>query len=159
MRHHHPYPMIGVGGVIFNSSNQSVVLIQRANPPSQGKWSVPGGLVEFGEDLASACKREIEEETGLTVKLNPQPIMMIERFIQESVEENYHYLIIDFVGFVESGNLKAASDANQAAWVKLEDLNRYPLTQGLKETIAKAHDSIQKNATIDLLTIGFNDEG
>ena len=57
-------PIVGVGAVILDDDR--ILLEQRKNEPSKGKWSVPGGLVELGESLEDAVVREVKEETGLT---------------------------------------------------------------------------------------------
>lgn len=40
-----------------------IVLIQRRDT---GQWGLPGGLVDWGEELLSTAQRELKEETGLT---------------------------------------------------------------------------------------------
>lgn len=42
-----------------------IVLIQRSD---SGKWGLPGGMVDWGEDIPTATTRELKEETGLSVK-------------------------------------------------------------------------------------------
>jgi 8-oxo-dGTP diphosphatase len=42
-----------------------IVLIQRSD---SGKWGLPGGMVDWGEDIPTATVRELKEETGLNVK-------------------------------------------------------------------------------------------
>jgi 8-oxo-dGTP diphosphatase len=44
-----------------------LLLIQRLAPPFVGQWAFAGGHVEFGETLEAAARRELFEETGLTV--------------------------------------------------------------------------------------------
>jgi 8-oxo-dGTP diphosphatase len=39
-----------------------IVMIQRSD---SGKWGLPGGMIDWGEDIPHAAKRELEEETGL----------------------------------------------------------------------------------------------
>ena len=55
-----------VGGLAYDDAGR-LLLVQRANEPGRGLWSVPGGRVEPGEDDAAALVREMWEETGLRV--------------------------------------------------------------------------------------------
>ena len=41
-----------------------IVLIQRSDT---GKWGLPGGMVDWGEDIPTAAYRELKEETGLNL--------------------------------------------------------------------------------------------
>ena len=52
--------------------NRKVLIIRRSNYSSLGKgeWDIPGGGVQFGEDLIDALHREVREETGLTVRVD-----------------------------------------------------------------------------------------
>ncbi|CAD7775390.1 NUDIX domain protein [Candidatus Methanoperedenaceae archaeon GB50] len=44
-----------------------MLLIKRKNPPGEGEWNIPGGLVKVGETLEQAIVREVEEETGIKI--------------------------------------------------------------------------------------------
>lgn len=45
-----------------------IVLVQRRD---NGRWSLPGGIVDWGEDIPTTVRRELEEETGLRlIKIN-----------------------------------------------------------------------------------------
>ena len=57
------HPLPGVGALIFRRG--SVLLVERGREPLKGYWSLPGGLVETGEKLEDAIRREVQEETGL----------------------------------------------------------------------------------------------
>jgi ADP-ribose pyrophosphatase YjhB (NUDIX family) len=46
-----------------------ILLTRRAIEPSLGKWTFPGGYVDWGETVDAAALRETWEETGLTVEL------------------------------------------------------------------------------------------
>jgi 8-oxo-dGTP diphosphatase len=46
-----------------------VLLVQRARPPFEGRWGLPGGFCEWKETTEACCARETREETGLRVKV------------------------------------------------------------------------------------------
>lgn len=64
-----PKLAVTADSVVFTSRNADTVvaLVERANPPFQGMWALPGGFVETDEDLSEAASRELAEETGLHV--------------------------------------------------------------------------------------------
>jgi 8-oxo-dGTP diphosphatase len=136
MKREYPrHPIVGVGGVVIHGSR--VLLIQRGRPPLQGEWSIPGGMVELGENLEEGVGREVWEETGLRV----EPLEIIEVF--DRIQKNgarvrYHYVIVDYLCRRRGGRLKAASDVLDARWVKREDLHEYRVTPKAASVIAEA---------------------
>ena len=68
MRREYPdAPIVGVGAVILKDGQ--ILVVQRGRPPAVGMWSIPGGVVELGERLEDAVRREIAEECDLTVEI------------------------------------------------------------------------------------------
>jgi ADP-ribose pyrophosphatase YjhB (NUDIX family) len=113
-------PIVGVGGVVVQ--NGLVVLVRRAKAPRMGEWSIPGGMLELGETLRDGVAREIEEETGLTVKSEEVLDVFDSIVIDADGKTQYHYVLIDFLCSVTGGELRAASDASEARWATLEEL-------------------------------------
>lgn len=125
-------PVAGVGAVIARpqpAGASQVLLIRRGQEPLKGEWSLPGGAVELGETLEEAIRREVLEETGLTV----EPLGIIEAFDRISRDRDghvqYHYVLIDFLCRATGGALQCATDAVEARWAAEDDLHGLtPLT-------------------------------
>jgi 8-oxo-dGTP diphosphatase len=135
-------PRAAVGAVVLDGDQ--VVLVRRGEPPSEGRWSIPGGLIHLGERLEDAIRREVKEECGLVVELLGL-CGVIDRVIQGEPSRpgdpppvRYHYVIIDYVARPTGGSLEAGSDAAEARWVAIEDLARYETTEALAAMIHRA---------------------
>jgi ADP-ribose pyrophosphatase YjhB (NUDIX family) len=106
---------VGVGVVVWRGDQ--VLLIRRARPPRAGQWGIPGGAQELGETLFEAARREILEETGLTIR--PTGIVTaidgIVRDGQGRVE--YHYTLVEVSAEWVAGEATAGSDVDAARWV------------------------------------------
>ena len=86
------------------------VFIKRKNEPYRGRWAIPGGLVEYGETVEQAAIREAKEETGLEVKL----IRLVGVYSDPTRDPRGHYISIVYLAEAVSGELKAATDAEEA---------------------------------------------
>jgi len=135
-RHYPARPLLGVGAVVFRGDE--VLLIQRGKPPLEGWWTLPGGLVEAGERLESAVVREVFEETGLRVR--PTAVAAVFERIMPDLEgrTEYHYVIIDYLCELVSGNLEAASDVAAAEWVPLHSFTQRQIAPGTPGVINRA---------------------
>jgi 8-oxo-dGTP diphosphatase len=123
-------PVVGIGAVIIKEDK--IVLIKRGNEPSKGKWSIPGGHVELGENLKEAVIRETKEETCLDVD-NPILIDVVENVDwDEQRKIKYHYVIVDYLVHVKGGNIEAASDAAELRWVPFGEVEAYNLTASFR---------------------------
>jgi len=130
-------PLVGVGGVVIN--RQRVLLVRRGSEPLKGQWSIPGGLLEVGEELAEGVRRELKEETGLDV----EPLEIVaafDRITREGKRVKYHFVIIDYVCRLKGGRLRPASDVLEARWVRPDDLPKYQLTIMATKVIHRAFD-------------------
>lgn len=134
-RRYPKHPLVGVGALIYERDR--VLMAERGGEPLKGWWSIPGGLVESGESLDEAVRREVREETGLQVK--PLGVLKIfERIIRDAQgAAEYHYVLIDYVCRITGGTLLAGDDVSRAEWVRRRDLNNLRITEGTLAVIEK----------------------
>ncbi len=135
-------PLAGVGVVVVWGDH--VLLVQRGQPPMQGFWSVPGGLIELGETTRQAAVREVIEETGLEIELGPVLTSVDRIEAAPDGRVRYHFVIVDFLAHPRAASattpppLIPSTDAAQARWVFFADLSQFPLTEGLEPVLRLA---------------------
>jgi 8-oxo-dGTP diphosphatase len=137
-------PLVGVGAIIIQGNQ--VVLVKRGHAPLQGKWSIPGGVLEIGETLRKAAIREAFEETGLSIE--PGELLgVFERVLpDEEGRMKYHYVLIDFLCRRVAGELTAGDDADEVRWFRRDELAALELARETEEVILKGFEKAQKSA-------------
>jgi ADP-ribose pyrophosphatase YjhB (NUDIX family) len=108
-RVHFVDPKVAVGLVVESAGR--LLLVQRRLDPEAGKWSIPAGFVDAGEDPARAAEREGLEETGLIV----QVIDLLAVYARGGPTEGADILIV-YTARVIGGTLQPGDDAAQAAY-------------------------------------------
>jgi len=112
---------VTVDTVVFKKESEAtlVLLIRRKNPPFQNKWALPGGFVEDHENLETAAKRELKEETGIELSSCEQ----LYTFGNVGRDPRGRTISVAYVGFSnKSDHPKAADDAKEAKWFEIENL-------------------------------------
>ncbi|MCC6030919.1 MAG: NUDIX hydrolase [Desulfurococcales archaeon] len=129
-------PKVGVGCIVFDEIGR-ILLIKRLYPPGRGRWSIPGGHVEKGEDVLEAAKRELYEETGIDA--DPVGVMNVDTLIVYDEKRNikYHYVLIDILFTNPRGELKAGDDATEAGFFDLDEALKMNLTDSVRGLLMK----------------------
>jgi 8-oxo-dGTP diphosphatase len=136
-------PIVGVGAVIVQDGK--LVLIRRGVEPDKGRWSIPGGGVELGETVGDAAVREAKEECGLDIELfEDRPMDALDKMVPgEKGRLKYHYVLLQFLARPKGGTLKPTSDATEARWVPLEEVERYNLTDSFRAFYKKHRKELE----------------
>jgi 8-oxo-dGTP diphosphatase len=126
-------PQSAVGAIVMRGGK--VLLVRRNKPPGMGLWAIPGGRVTLGETLREAARREVKEETGVTVKVK-DPVYafdLIERDDQGRIR--FHYVIVDLLADYVGGELNPDSDASEARWISSQELKELSVSQATRELL------------------------
>jgi len=110
----------------------AVLLVLRARPPLEGRWSFPGGRSEPGEDAEATARRELREETALSVG------RLVSLGAFRPVPETSTLQLTVFAARAQSGEPRAGDDAARAEFVPLAKVLTLPLTPGAPNWIARA---------------------
>jgi ADP-ribose pyrophosphatase YjhB (NUDIX family) len=120
-----------VGALVYDEQHR-LLLVQRANEPSRGLWSLPGGRVEPGEDDPAAVVREVAEETGLRVTVG-ELVGEVER----EGPNGQLYVIRDYAAEPVGGTLTPGDDATDAKFVSRDEFENLPTASLLASTLAQ----------------------
>lgn len=105
-------PLLAVDCAVFEN-NRRVLLIVRKNAPFQGQFALPGGFVEVGENVETACRRELFEETGL----RPERLQLLGVYSDPDRDPRGHVCSVVFAGCMPPVEPVAGDDASAANWI------------------------------------------
>ena len=114
---HWQNPGVGAASVVRDDLGRVLLVRRGPGATRAGRWSVPAGFVDAGEDVRAAAARELEEETGLQAEIG--------EVLQ--VASNFHdpakpTVGIWFAARLVGGSLRPGDDADEAGFFALDAL-------------------------------------
>jgi ADP-ribose pyrophosphatase YjhB (NUDIX family) len=108
-------PIVGVAVILLEG--RSILLSRRARGPWAGMWDVPGGIVEWDEEVRDAARRELLEETGLHVEVG-----VVYEAHSNFHDPRQHTVGVWFLGTVIDGVMAPDDDVAELRYFPLDAL-------------------------------------
>lgn len=124
-------PAVVTGAFIFNSRNQIFLF---KSPKWGNRWVIPGGHVESGEDVVTALRREVKEETNLEIT-DIQFIGYLDMINPPDFYKPKHFLGLNFFCRTTDTNVIINEEATEYAWVDLDQTEKYDVAIPSKKII------------------------
>ncbi|MDH5703731.1 MAG: NUDIX domain-containing protein [Aigarchaeota archaeon] len=136
---------VAVKGIVRREGKY--LLLRRSSDSSldAGLWDLPGGKLDYGEELAKALMREVKEETNLTIKVG-RPF------------ETWHFFKgkvfvtgITFLCEYEGGDVTLSPEHLDFAWIEPADYVEYSLSTALEPQLSRLHQVLRsRSSDVDL---------
>jgi 8-oxo-dGTP diphosphatase len=136
-------PFLAASAAIMRDGK--VLVVRRARKPALNLYTMPGGVVEAGETLFEAVKREVREETALEI----EPVALAghrEAILRdEDGKVERHFVILCFAARWISGEPVLNEELDDARWVMPAEIAALRTTEGLAEIVASAVEILAKS--------------
>jgi 8-oxo-dGTP diphosphatase len=123
-REYPAHPLVGVGALIHNDGDGKILLIKRRFEPNKGRWALPGGLLETGESLAEAARREVREELGVEVEIE-ELFQVSEEMIKDGEGRvRFHFILVDYLASLRPRDAKITlnEESESFQWVAPDEV-------------------------------------
>ena len=127
-------PVLCASAAVFRSGK--LLIARRTKPPCL--WSLPGGAVEWGETLAAAALRELNEETGVEAEVVGYAGHSEVMLKNEKGNVFDHFVIVAFAARWRANEAKIGLEANAVEWIDPVRLGDYEITEGLVPIVKAA---------------------
>jgi ADP-ribose pyrophosphatase YjhB (NUDIX family) len=118
-------------------------VIKRGTPPSEGRWSVPGGMIELGETLQDAVKRELREECGIGIEVERVSDVESAIYYDEDKRVHFHYVVTYMIAYYTGGELRPGRDELDARWVERQELDGLDMHPAVRRNMIKAYEAVR----------------
>lgn len=135
------YPA-GVKVIVLRANGDMLVMRRGKDHPTKPlRTDIPGGLIEKGEPEVYAAKRELEEETGITVDHNDLELFFADSFIHPVSQKSY--TVLCYWVRVDDPQITLSYEHDSYEWCSFEEfLSREDLESIQRKAIeyAMSHD-------------------
>ena len=133
-------PIASVAACVFR--DKRTLLIKRATPPSKGLWSVPGGVIELGETLQDAARRELDEECGVDIEVDRVFNVDSAIYYDDKKRIHFHYVVTYLIAYYVAGEIRPGSNELDVRWATRRELDELDMNPIVRKNMSEAFDIV-----------------
>lgn len=149
-----PSPLVTVDSVLFTLHQGAlcVLLVERANPPQQDAWGLPGGFIDTGHDESTrtTALRKLTEKTGIS----PSWLEQFGTFSGPDRDPRGWSLTVAWFALIAwvdcQPHIASVSDAR---WVPVQQLDEYHLAFDHRQIVSAALERLRQKTMYSLLPV------
>ena len=133
-------PILTVDGILV--LEDGIVLVRRGKEPGKGLLALPGGIVEYGETVEQAVRREFLEETGLKTEV----VRLLGVYSDPGRDPRGHFISLVFQLRGKGGKLRGGDDAADALVLPIEEARSLAFDHEsmIRDFLQTEHESRQR---------------
>ncbi len=122
---------------LIRKKNKYLLTLRKdTNPKMNNKWQIPGGGLEYGEQIYEALDREVMEELGIKVK-----VISAIPYIDTDIFDTRQIVFITYLCRLNGDSeIKLNEEATEYGWFTLKELDKVETLHGCKEAIMAAEN-------------------
>jgi ADP-ribose pyrophosphatase YjhB (NUDIX family) len=137
---------IAMKAVIYNDNHEILILQEAGDSYSdgvnEGKWQLPGGRIEIGENWRDGLDREVLEETGLKVNII-KPIFIGEWHPVIKSIKTQIIAVFNICKYID-GAVKISQEHSDYKWINKPDIDKYIFTTPDDEVLRESFKELAK---------------
>lgn len=121
---------LSVHALIRNQANEILILKRSLNSRiNGGKWDLPGGKIEVGENFDEALIREVKEETGIIIDING----LLTAVESTTLTPDLIIIVLIMHGFLVSGEVQLSNEHDDFQWVTFNQFRNIDLCSQFRD--------------------------
>lgn len=128
-------PKVVSRGAVFDERGRILMVRETADD----RWTLPGGWIDVGESPASAVEREVQEETGYTVRA-VKLAALFDKLAHAHPPSSHHALLAFFVCDLRSGEPTPSIETSAVGWFERERLPELSSSRATEQQVLRMFD-------------------
>ena len=130
---------VSVRGILMNKGKLLLLKRSLSDKHLPGVWELPGGKLDEGQTLMQSLKREMKEETGLSVSVIDKPIVLFEK-IKSGRYKGFCYIQIVYEVKINRGIIRKSEEHDDIQWFSRKEIGRLKIRPEMKKIIVQIYE-------------------